>query len=193
MKKSLILAAIALATVLSLTASAAPLDGSITIGAFGTFIDGTNLANSTLFAPIGLVVPGVFVGVTTGDYTAIPLATSGANGVIDLNNLSSYIVSFPGYGFFGATVGVILSQTAEFLDAYFTGNFVPDPAGPLSGFDVSPSSVRVSLNQSGDSVSYGATLASPPAPPQEIPEPASYAMLGAGLVGLALVRRRKAA
>lgn len=189
MKKHVFLAAM-LTAVLGVAGQAAFLEGSITLFTFGASINGPDLFTSTQFAPTGFITPGLIAGPGIGDYAAIPILTSASGGVIDTTTPSAFSVSIPGYGVFGDAAGIVVLQTADFFQMYFEGTFAPE-AGPLAGFDPSPATMRVSLNMSGIGVAYGATLESiPVVPPEEIPEPATYALLGAGMLALAMLRSR---
>jgi hypothetical protein len=190
MRRFVMLAAAVMA--FSALAGATTINGSIVLTSLGAVLNGTNLADSTLLQPVGLIgTPGVFTGLSTGDYAAFIVGTDGAGGTIDTTNINSFGVTFAGYGVFSATSGVLVSQSTNFLDVYFLGNFVPEVGGPLAGFETSPTSVRISLNFTGESTSYSGTLASPPQD-NPIPEPGTYAMLGAGLIGLFMLRRKAA-
>jgi hypothetical protein len=182
---------------------AAPLNGSLVLTTVSSSLNGSDLSDSTLITPTGfifnptpppiaiLLTPGVNTGVGVGDYTAVPFLTFGTGGVVDLVNINSYALIFDGdVGAFAASIGQIISQSANFLDVLYTGTFFPGPTGPLAAFDPSPTSVRISLNLSGGSVSYSGTLASPPE--EFIPEPGTYALIGAGLLSLFALRRRHA-
>ncbi|NWF84262.1 MAG: PEP-CTERM sorting domain-containing protein [Bryobacteraceae bacterium] len=190
MKKQLFLGAI-LATVLGVAGQAAFLEGSITLFSVGASINGPDLAGSTQFTPTGFITPGLIAGAGVGDYAAIPLLTSITGGTIDTTNPTAFTLSVPGYGVFGDAAGFIVLQTQDFFQMFFEGTFTPE-AGPLAGFDPSPAVVRVSLNKSGLGVAYGATLESITAvTPEEIPEPATCALFGAGIFSVAVLSRRR--
>jgi hypothetical protein len=183
MRRFVMLAAALMA--FSALAGATPIVGSLVLSSAGALMNGTDLSNSTILTPVGLVT-----GLSSGDYSVVPVSTPGTDGVIDTTALSVFNVVFAGYGSFAATSGVLVSQSANFLDVFYLGDFTPS-GGPLSGFDVSPTSVRISLNFTGNSTSYGGTLASPPED-NPVPEPGTYALIGAGLLGLFTLRRKAA-
>ncbi len=91
---------------------------------------------------------------------------------------------------------VILTQTATNLDIFVTGTFTPGTDSPLGSTAPLGASDHISLNETGvgtnQSISWGATFASPPAtPPTTVPEPAPLFLLGTALCIVALLRWRK--
>jgi hypothetical protein len=94
-----------------------------------------------------------------------------------------------------------LAAGSESLSIYLVGNFTP--SGSLSGFDTGNASETISFTETGivdsgaggfGSLSVSATFASPaaaPPGPTPTPEPASMMLLGAGLLGLGTIRRRR--
>jgi hypothetical protein len=176
------LAVLAIAALSAMTASADTI-GSLVIGTTGATIDGTNLADSNVFTPTA-----IFTGTGLGDFAGIPLLTGITGGVLDLNDLGGYTVTFGAYGTFTAqlTGSSVVSQTSDFLDVFLLGNYTGDGVNITSS---GPASLRISMTQSGQSVSYSGTLEAPPA---AVPEPSTYALIGGSLAGLALLRRRAA-
>jgi len=174
------LAILAIAALSAMTASADTI-GSLVIGTTGATLDGTNLADSNVFTPTL-----IFTGTGLGDFAGVPLLTPITGGVIDLTGGTPFVLTFGAYGTFTATSGNVVSQTSDFLDVFILGNYVGDGVNIASS---GPASVRISLTQSGNSVSYSGTLEAPPA---AIPEPSTYALIGGSLAGLAFLRRRAA-
>lgn len=169
---------------------AGPIQGTLTITALSAKIDTTNVNTATVITPT-VFDPNssqVLSGSRTGDFALIPLATIGLGGVVSVNNLSSFNLAFVNYGSFSATGGTILRNSGGFLDVLYTGIFTPSSIMTNAGITGGSASVRLNINQNGQSVSYGGTLSAPAA---DIPEPATYGLTAAALAGFLTLRRRR--
>ena len=176
------LAAISLAG----SAGAVQLTGSLPLSGFGATQDGANLSLSTTITDAFSLTNGV----GAGDYLPIPLGTNFTTTPMTLANPVNFTISNPVYGSFAPTSFNIVTSSASNYDVELFGNYNPGPG--LVGFTTTSGELRISINQSGSSLSEAITL-STPAANANVPEPGSVAMLIAGgLTGTGfLVRRRK--
>jgi hypothetical protein len=163
--------------------------------------DGANLSvSTTITASWGLTTSTV--SDTSNDYHVVPGGTFFTdNGtietpvVLNLADLAAFTFTNPDYGTWhtAGTGSYIVSRSASFLNVYLVGTFTPAASGPLSGYEATNSSLRISINQSGTSLSAAITLNSPAEEPPRVPEPVTTLLLGSGLLALGLVRRRLSA
>jgi len=170
----------------TVNANAQLLSGSLPLAGFIVTSNSPSLGTST-------TVSSVFTfssGPGLGDYAPIPVATNFGPTTLDLTNFTTFAFSDATYGSWTSASGVVVQQTANFLDVFILGTFTPGPG--LPGFIATPGSLRISVNQSGGSLSEAITLVSPPL--TLVPEPGTYAMIAtSGIGGLLMLRRRKKA
>ena len=199
---SLVAATLAMAVTSPPNAGATPINGSITLSSGGVLpgsLNGTNLSDSTKFELVG---DSQTTGLQTGDFLSVPIgsvlptSTTGEPGVsLDLGNITAFTFGNAAFGTFDATTLVILpGRTATNLDIFVTGTFTPGTDFPIGSIAPLGASDHISLNETGvganESISWGATFASPPAAPPTVPEPAPLFLMGTGLCLIVLLRSR---
>ena len=180
-KMWVVLSIIAVILAIGNSSYAISINGSLGLAGIGPALvpNGSNLGNTTSVSSIETRVTDFPNGFD--DYSVVPYYTPFGPTTVDLTNLSLFSISNPTFGSFTATSGVIVTHLVNFLDVLYSGTFTPANSGPLSTFDPTATSLRVSINQSGKALAEAITLTSTPT---TVPEPSTWLLLATGTLGL---------
>jgi hypothetical protein len=195
------------------------LGGQVTpSGGVGDLLSATSInMGSQFWSVAGDGATGDFTSLPTVGTTPFNYGSTITGSTLNLGALGGFTFTSPDGSFAAASSLVVNGNTytsevvatsgslaagSESLSIYLVGNFTP--SGSLSGFDTGNASETISFTETGivdsgaggnfGSFSVSATFASPaaaPPGPTPTPEPASMMLLGAGLLGLGTIRRRR--
>jgi hypothetical protein len=171
-----------------------PAGGALT-GATSVTISSTEIINGIPTSYLGN--PNDFY---TGGSTPLSLGDSIAfdDYTLDLTFSSLPVVTFPGSDrfTFTATAGQKSTSNAaggtSFLNVYYSGTF----HDTLGTYTDAPASIAMTFTQTGGptgGVGMVASFATPPEPPNTVPEPTTTVLIGTAFVGLGFLRRKKRA
>lgn len=198
MKTRTLFALFCLVVIGNVRANAADLNGSFAFSGLNMTKNGTNLLDSTLFTFSNFLTTSNgnadYVGIVTGTFWTgpNPAPTTGSLDITSPTTMGGFSITNASFGTFVASntaQNQIVNQSANFLDIYLRGMFTP--SGTLASFNPTDTSLRISINLSGDSLSSAFTLNTPAV---NVPEPSTYVLgiVATTVVGLIARQRRKA-
>jgi hypothetical protein len=186
----------------TLPALATPIAGTDTVGSgvLSTNEIGGNLGTSTSALLNNTNETFSVLAIGNGSFNIIPVGSNVTLGGTTLNfgTASSFSFTSAAVGNFTAQTILAYDETPTSIDLFVTGLFTPGTDFPIGSTASSGASENLGFTQTGGEtgqISLSGTFASPPAAapvPAPVPEPITIAVFGAGLAGLALMRRRKA-